>query len=179
MEPEELADVFAKFRHQIKPETTDSTDTADEMRPAVVSNPCALCGKESTIRCPYCKTPYCHRDCQTKDWKLHKEQCKKHKKASKDKNKSRDKRSSREGSRAGSEKNASVDEEAKQDARLRALLKDHHVESVMGGRTVDTLMKLLHTLPHSQLRRLVEQASKPGGKMELIKKLQVLAKLNL
>ena len=38
---------------------------------------CEYCGKEATKECSICKINYCSDICQQKDWKFHKEKCKK------------------------------------------------------------------------------------------------------
>ena len=41
------------------------------------SGPCPACGKIATTKCTGCKLVYyCNRNCQKKDWKLHKSSCK-------------------------------------------------------------------------------------------------------
>ena len=36
---------------------------------------CIVCQKMTAVRCSHCKAPYCSRKCQTEDWPLHKQTC--------------------------------------------------------------------------------------------------------
>ena len=36
---------------------------------------CTVCQKVTAVRCSHCKAPYCSRKCQTEDWPVHKQSC--------------------------------------------------------------------------------------------------------
>ncbi|XP_013790064.2 tudor domain-containing protein 1-like [Limulus polyphemus] len=44
--------------------------------PYITANFCVACGQSGDFRCSRCKTWYCSRNCQVKDWPLHKPICK-------------------------------------------------------------------------------------------------------
>jgi len=50
----------------------DSTTVATTV---VSDHVCTRCGKPADMRCSRCRTPYCGRDCQSRDWPLHITKC--------------------------------------------------------------------------------------------------------
>lgn len=52
--------------------------TEKEIQQTAKENKCEICDTVSTLLCSKCKNShYCSKKCQTKDWKNHKEECKK------------------------------------------------------------------------------------------------------
>ena len=71
MAAEQLANVFVK---ETKAELKRLPDLVT--LPRLEDPACAVCGKDSGIRCSRCKQEYyCGRDCQVKHWKEHKKFC--------------------------------------------------------------------------------------------------------
>ena len=51
-------------------DTSHSPDSSSERKQL-----CTVCQKMTAVRCSHCKAPYCSRKCQTEDWPVHRQSC--------------------------------------------------------------------------------------------------------
>ena len=61
-------------------ETDDDTSHSQKVNTSPDSSSerkqlCTVCQKMTAVRCSHCKAPYCSRKCQTEDWPVHKQSC--------------------------------------------------------------------------------------------------------
>ena len=62
----------------VKKSSSPTVNKKNRNSPSKTKSPCQVCGQETSTYCTSCKsTFYCSQDCQKKDWKVHKQTCKK------------------------------------------------------------------------------------------------------
>ena len=54
--------------------TQHQTEKCHSITPAT-KQLCTVCQKMTAVRCSHCKAPYCSRKCQTEDWPVHRQSC--------------------------------------------------------------------------------------------------------
>ena len=62
--------------HSVRTSKSPSVKSSSSSNKSSDYFPCHVCSLRTLNRCAECKTPYCSRDCQRKDWSKHQSECK-------------------------------------------------------------------------------------------------------